>query len=174
MKDFEEVTGYTFEEYYIQYKGIMRGFLLDRFDFISEEDIETSITNGMIKLRDNIINYDSDKSHLLTYLANIIKNDYLSIIRTRGRIKNQPNSGKNLFIIDDSLNLSYDDEPYSEELYDEMYRRIEMLPDEHRDIIQRRLDGQSYKDIARNLDMNINNLKSYIRRIKKKLKENKL
>ena len=158
--------------------------------FLLNGDDADLIQEGMIGLYKAFLNYrlDSDTS-FESYATTCIKRNVISAVRASQNQKNLPlnnsvgvgaQGGLDL-LQDDDLNdfevslpsdeLSPEDRIVLKEQREEIVKKIKsLLSDFEIKVLKRYLDGESYKEIAKQLDKNEKSIDNAIMRIKSKLK----
>lgn len=136
----------------------------------SRDDAEDIAQRAFIKAYDHINSFDSAKSRFSTWLYKIAKNTAIDTLR----------SVPTTIEYDDELNstgASYD--PVSSQHSDDEQRQLirnkvaTLQPDEQRRVIEGYYwEGKSYQQLADELQVPINTIKTWIHRAKKQLREN--
>lgn len=117
--------------------------------------------------------YDPEKSQFITWLRTIAKNTALDLLQHENRIHNQvisiDDDSRQVFAaeaIPDQVDTPLESIIRTEDM-EETRGYIEKLPVLYRDVAYKRLvDGKQYKEIAEELDMELNTVRTRIRRAK--------
>lgn len=117
--------------------------------------------------------YDPSKSQFITWLRTIARNTALDLLEQENRIHSQmvsiDDDERQAYSVDsipDQVDTPLDSIIRSED-QTETYMYIQRLPALYRDVAQKRLiDGLQYKEIAQELDMELNTVRTRIRRAK--------
>lgn len=152
----------------------LRSYIKARFKNIDAYAADDICSRSFEKAFRQIRNYDQYKSRFLTWLCTIAKNTALDTLEQEQRVhpKNQivylDDENKNSGIegipdqTEDALNSMI-----KVENEEERDKYIDRLPDLYRDIARKRLiEGMKYNEIAEALQMEMNTVKTRIRRAK--------
>lgn len=152
----------------------LRSYIKARFKNIDSYAADDICSRSFEKAFRQIRNYDQYKSRFLTWLCTIAKNTALDTLEQEQRVhpKNQivylDDENKNSGIegipdqAEDALNSMI-----KVENEEERDKYIDRLPDLYRDIARKRLiEGMKYNEIAEALQMEMNTVKTRIRRAK--------
>lgn len=152
----------------------LRSYIKARFKNIDAYAADDICSRSFEKAFRQIRNYDQYKSRFLTWLCTIAKNTALDTLEQEQRVhpKNQivylDDENKNSGIegipdqAEDALNSMI-----KVENEEERDKYIDRLPDLYRDIARKRLiEGMKYNEIAEALQMEMNTVKTRIRRAK--------
>lgn len=155
------------------YKSLVS--VIARRYYLSSEDIEELIQEGMMGLYRAITTYDPQKNtSFKAYADRVIENKMIDDIRRTTSKKNQVLS-ESIFIDDDDSLSSDDPTPentfISEESVSEMLKEIEgRLGKFEKEVMERRINGLDYLDIAKELGEDPKAIDNALSRIKRKLK----
>ncbi|MBD8487753.1 RNA polymerase sigma-70 factor [Echinicola sp. CAU 1574] len=130
-------------------------------DFDNAEDIVQEVFITVWDYRKDMLSYSSLKSFLYT----VTKNKCLTFLKNDAR-KNQLFEGSDLF-----TEMFYDANVVEEETYRLLEKGIKELPDQSRKIIQLHLDGLKNQEIADELNVSINTVKTLKKNAYKNLRE---
>lgn len=117
--------------------------------------------------------YDPQKSQFITWLRTIARNTALDLIEQEERMRNlvisiddDSRQLSSVDVISDPMDTPLDSIIKSEDR-EETKGYIEKLPELYREVARKRLiDGLQYKEIAQELDMQLNTVRTRIRRAK--------
>lgn len=117
--------------------------------------------------------YDPSRSQFITWLRTIARNTALDLLEQENRIHSQmvsiDDEGRQAYAVDsipDQVDTPLDSIIRSEDMT-ETGKYIERLPALYREVASKRLvDGMQYKEIAQELDMELNTVRTRIRRAK--------
>lgn len=117
--------------------------------------------------------YDPEKSQFMTWLRTIARNTALDLVQHENRIHNQvisiDDDSRQVFAaetIPDQVDTPLDSIIRTEDM-EETQRYIERLPSLYREVAHKRLvEGKQYKEIADDLEMELNTVRTRIRRAK--------
>lgn len=140
------------------------------YNIVKDNDVANDLVSEIfIKVYQNISMYREDISFRM-WLKTIANNYTIDYLRKKKR--------DNTVSLDDysmSVENSTEETPMTKMIDDEnikiMYHSINQLKEPYRSIINMRLEGKKYTDIADELDINLGTLKAYIAFAKKKLKK---
>jgi RNA polymerase sigma-70 factor (ECF subfamily) len=139
-------------------------------DFYVDDICSRSFEKAFRQIR----TYDPSKSQFKTWLLTIARNTALDIVEQENRARRQyisldDTSRRNSAIvssIDDGEETALENIIHNED-QDRTQRYVDGLPDLYRQIARMRLiDGLQYKEIAEELDMELNTVRTRIRRAK--------
>lgn len=138
-------------------------FALCKKFFTDNHDIITALNNGMMKVFNNIDQYDSSKSELFTWVYAIVRNAALTILRDK-----KTNSTVE---IDENAVVEYTINPFQKSEWKDIYFYLQKLPPTTRAVcILFYLEGFSIKEIVSSLDMKEGTIKWHLSEIRSKLK----
>ena len=152
----------------------MRSYIKARFKNIDDYVADDICSRSFEKAFRQILNYDQYKSRFLTWLCTIAKNTALDTLEQEQRVhpknqivylddENKPSGVEGIpDQTEDALNslIKIENE-------EEHNKYIDRLPDLYRDIARKRLiEGMKYNEIAEALQMELNTVKTRIRRAK--------
>lgn len=150
-------------------RAYIRGFMKQLDDFYVDDICSKSFEKAFRQIRA----YDPSKSQFPTWLKTIARNTALDTIEAENRAQNKTVS------LDDDMRaagvaVSITDEVdtpldsiIKEEDSEHTQRCVESLPDIYREVAKKRLiDGLQYKEIAEELGMELNTVRTRIRRAK--------
>ena len=152
----------------------LKRYLRAGFKNIGEYDIDDICSRSFEKAFRQLKNYDSSKSQFQTWLSTIAKNTALDFLEHSGRV----NPTGIVISIDDGKQspkvegMDTGENPLVElirnEDEEEMAKYIERLPDLYRTVAAKRfLEKMKYNEIAECLGLELNTVKTRIRRAKK-------
>ena len=167
-------NGLAFTALWDRHIDQLRTFIKNRFKNIDDYDVDDICSRSFEKAFRQIHNYDETKSQFLTWLCTIARNTALDSLEKEQRVhpKNQiiylddeaQASGADVIPdqTEDALNTMIKSESEEEQL-----RYIERLPELYRTVARKRLvEGMKYGEIAEALDIELNTVKTRIRRAK--------
>ena len=161
---------------------------ISRCYFISDGDLEDIIQEGMIGLYKAIKNYDKTKeTSFKTFAVMCIKHQIQTAIKKSNANKNKPlssaisfqnfsdeNHNENIeyLPVELVLDLSPEDEVINKESYLHLKRKIkEILSPLEYKVLTYYLQGYSYKEISKGLNVTSKSIDNSLSRIKNKLRE---
>ena len=158
-------------------RSYIKGWIKNLDDFYVDDICSRSFEKAFRQ----ISTYDRTKSQFSTWLRTIARNTALDIVEQEGRSQRKyvsiDDSGANAFAGLDTISDEIDSPLESiikDEDASELERYIEGLPELYRLIARRRLvDGLQYKEIAEELEMELNTVRTRIRRAKALIEEMK-
>ena len=164
-------TAFTalWDTYIAQLRAYIKGWL-KQLDDLHVDDI---CSRSFEKAFRQIGSYDPTKSQFLTWLKSIAHNTALDLLEQEGRV--HPHN-QTVYLDDEVFSGSVSDSLPDEEdspldsiirteNAEATERYIEALPDLYREIARKRLvDGMQYKEIAEELDIELNTVRTRIRR----------
>lgn len=117
--------------------------------------------------------YDPDKSQFITWLRTIARNTALDLLQHESRVHSQvisiDDDSRQVFAADaipDQVDTPLESIIRTEDM-EETRSQIEKLPSLYREVARKRLmEGKQYKEIAEDLDMELNTVRTRIRRAK--------
>ena len=157
-------------------RSYIKGWMKNLDDFYVDDICSKSFEKAFRQ----ISTYDPSKSQFSTWLRTIAKNTALDTVEQESRAQR-----KYVWIDDDTKPLTVIDSirddidtPLESIIKDEDQEKLEAcidgLPELYREIARRRLvDGLQYKEIAEELDMELNTVRTRIRRAKAMIEEMK-
>lgn len=150
-------------------RAFVKGWLKNLDDFYVDDICSKSFEKAFRQ----ISAYDPEKSQFITWLRTIARNTALDLLQQENRIHNQVVS------IDDDTKQTYAAEAIPDQVdtplesiirtedREETQGYITKLPALYRDIAYKRMiEGKQYKEIAEDLDMELNTVRTRIRRAK--------
>ena len=166
-------SGPAFTALWDRYVGQMKSYIKASFRNISDFDTEDIVIRSFEKAFRQIESYDPSKSQFLTWLKTIAKNTALDLLDAENRAHPQGkieyiDHTENPAAIDiESGNVSPLEEIINDEIQQERLKGIERLPDLYRGVAYKRvIEGMSYKEIAEETGLELNTVKTRIRRAK--------
>ena len=166
-------NGPAFTALWDTYIGQLRGYIRSWLKNLSDFDVDDICSRSFEKAFRQIGSYDSSKAQFSTWLRTIARNTALDVIDIENRLHPK---GQIEYLDDNAASVPVDIEedsanPLDSIINDEIETRkllsIDALPDLYRDVARLRLiEGQSYKDIADHLNMELNTVKTRLRRAK--------
>ncbi len=152
----------------------LRSYIKTRFKNIDDYDVDDICSRSFEKAFRQIHNFDDSKSQFLTWLCKIAKNTALDSLEKEKRIhpKNQI-----VYLDDETQSSGLEGIPdlsedalgtlIKTESEEERIKYIDRLPELYREVARKRLiDGMKYDEIAENMDLELNTVKTRIRRAK--------
>lgn len=167
-------NGLAFTALWDRHIDQLRSYIKNRFKNIDDYDVDDICSRSFEKAFRQIHNYDETRSQFLTWLCTIARNTALDSLEKEQRVhpKNQ------IVYLDDGAQASgYEGIPDQNddalntlirtESEEERVKYIERLPELYRTVARKRLiDGMKYDEIAENMDLELNTVKTRIRRAK--------
>ena len=167
-------NGTAFTALWDEYIGSLRSFLKGWLKNLDDLYVDDICSRSFEKAFRQIASFDESKSHFITWLRTIARNTALDMLEQESRIHAQ------LVSIDDSSRRASNmvdaisdevDSPLESiirtESREETTAQIEKLPSLYREVARKRLlEGMQYKEIAQELDMELNTVRTRIRRAK--------
>jgi len=166
-------NGNAFTALWDEYIDSLRTFLKAWLKNLDDLYIDDICSRSFEKAFRQIATFDESKSQFITWLRTIARNTALDMLERESRIHSQ------LVSFDDSSHRSTMADAISDELdspletiirteyHEETTRYIERLPALYREVARKRLlEGLQYKEIAQELDMELNTVRTRIRRAK--------
>ena len=152
----------------------LRTFIKNWLKNLDDLYVDDICSRSFEKAFRQIASFDESKSHFITWLRTIARNTALDMLEQESRIHAQ------LVSIDDSSRRASNmvdaisdevDSPLESiirmESREETTAQIEKLPLLYREVARKRLlEGMQYKEIAQELDMELNTVRTRIRRAK--------
>lgn len=170
----KEGNGLAFTALWDRHIDQLRSYIKTRFKNIDDYDVDDICSRSFEKAFRQIHNYDFGKSQFLTWLCTIAKNTTLDTLEKEKRVhpKNQI-----VYLDDESQNSGVEGIPdqaedalhslIKSESEEERIKYIGRLPELYREVARRRLiDGMKYDEIAESMDIELNTVKTRIRRAK--------
>ena len=168
-------NGLAFTALWDRHIDQLRSYIKTRFKNIDEYAVEDICSRSFEKAFRQIQTYDEGRSQFLTWLCTIARNTALDSLEQERRVhpKNQ------IIYLDDEAQASgvegipdqTDDALNSlirNESEAERIKYIDRLPELYREVARRRLiDGMKYNEIAESMDIELNTVKTRIRRAKR-------
>jgi len=151
-------------------RSYIKGKMKNLDDFYVDDICSRSFEKAFRQIR----TYDPSKSQFKTWLLTIARNTALDIVEQENRARRQyisldDTSRRNSAIvssIDDGEETALENIIHNED-QDRTQRYVDGLPDLYRQIARMRLiDGLQYKEIAEELEMELNTVRTRIRRAK--------
>lgn len=159
-----EGNGMAFTELWDTYIESLRAYIKGTMKVMDDFYVDDICSKSFEKAFRQIASYDPSKSQFLTWLRTIAHNTALDIIDAETRANKRYVALESDFSddIDTPLESIIKDEDE-----ESLQRYIDGLPDLYREIARMRLiDGLQYKEIADELDMEMNTVRTRIRRAK--------
>lgn len=170
----QEGSGVAFTALWDRHIELLRSYIKSRFKNIDGYVADDICSRSFEKAFRQIRSYDQDKSRFLTWLCTIARNTALDSLEQERRIhpKNQI-----VYLDDDSTPSGVEVIPdqsedalnslIKSENEEERTKYIDRLPDLYREVARKRLiDGMKYNEIAEDLGLELNTVKTRIRRAK--------
>jgi len=151
----------------------LRAFIKSWLKNLSDFDVDDICSRSFEKAFRQIGNYDSSKSQFFTWLRTIARNTALDVVDLENRTHPK---GQIEYLDDDSAATTIDvpsptasplESIINLEIEDQKERSIARLPELYREVARLRImDGKSYKDIAKEMDLELNTVRTRLRRAK--------
>ena len=167
-------NGLAFTALWDRHIDQLRSYIQNRFKNIDDYDVDDICSRSFEKAFRQIHNFDDTKSQFLTWLCKIAKNTALDSLEKENRIhpKNQI-----VYLDDETQSTGLEGIPdlsedalgtlIKTESEEERIKYIDRLPELYREVARKRLiDGMKYDEIAENMDLELNTVKTRIRRAK--------
>lgn len=167
-------NGLAFTALWDRHIDLLRSYIKNRFKNIDDYDVEDICSRSFEKAFRQIHNYDDSKSQFLTWLCTIARNTALDSLEKEKRIhpRNQI-----VYLDDESQSSGFEGIPdqsedalnslIKTENEEERVKYIDRLPELYRTVARKRLiDGMKYDEIAESMDLELNTVKTRIRRAK--------
>ena len=167
-------NGLAFTALWDRHIDQLRSYIKTRFKNIDDYDVDDICSRSFEKAFRQIHNYDETRSQFLTWLSTIARNTALDSLEKEKRVhpKNQI-----VYLDDDSQSSGFEGIPdqtedalntlIKTESEEERIKYIDRLPDLYRTVARKRLiDGMKYDEIAENMDLELNTVKTRLRRAK--------
>lgn len=167
-------NGLAFTALWDRHIDQLRSYINKRFKNIDDYDVDDICSRSFEKAFRQIHNYDETRSQFLTWLCTIARNTALDSLEKEQRIhpKNQI-----VYLDDDSQSSGFEGIPdqtedalntlIKTESEEERIKYIDRLPDLYRSVARKRMiEGMKYDEIAENMDLELNTVKTRIRRAK--------
>ncbi|MBR7004981.1 MAG: sigma-70 family RNA polymerase sigma factor [Bacteroidales bacterium] len=167
-------NGLAFTALWDRHIDQLRSYIKNRFKNIDDYDVDDICSRSFEKAFRQIHNYDETRSQFLTWLSTIARNTALDSLEKEKRVhpKNQI-----VYLDDDSQSSGFEGIPdqtedalntlIKTESEEERIKYIDRLPDLYRTVARKRLiDGMKYDEIAENMDLELNTVKTRLRRAK--------
>lgn len=150
-------------------KAFVKGWLKNLDDFYVDDICSKSFEKAFRQIG----TYDAEKSQFITWLRTIAKNTALDLLQQENRIHNQivsfDDNTRQIFAaeaIPDQMDSPLESIIKTEDR-EETQGYIDKLPALYRDVAYKRMvEGKQYKEIAEDLDMELNTVRTRIRRAK--------
>ena len=167
-------NGLAFTALWDRHIDQLRSYIKNRFKNIDDNAVDDICSRSFEKAFRQIHNYDETRSQFLTWLCTIARNTALDSLEMEKRVhpKNQI-----VYLDDDAQSSGYEGIPdqsedalnslIKTESEEERIKYIDRLPELYRTVARKRLiDGMKYDEIAENMDLELNTVKTRIRRAK--------
>ena len=167
-------NGLAFTALWDRHIDQLRSYIKNRFKNIDDYDVDDICSRSFEKAFRQIHNYDETRSQFLTWLCTIARNTALDSLEKEQRVhpKNQI-----VYLDDDAQSSGFEGIPdqtedalnnlIKTEYEAERIKYIDRLPELYRTVARKRLiDGMKYDEIAENMDLELNTVKTRIRRAK--------
>ena len=167
-------NGLAFTALWDRHIDQLRSYIKNRFKNIDDYDIDDICSRSFEKAFRQIHNYDETRSQFLTWLSTIARNTALDSLEKEKRVhpKNQI-----VYLDDESQSSGFEGIPdqtedalntlIKTESEEERIKYIDRLPELYRTVAMKRLiDGMKYDEIAENMDLELNTVKTRLRRAK--------
>lgn len=159
---------YTIEYLYTRYfEYIYKFFYFKTHDV---EDSEDLTTETFLKINKNLDRYDSKKGAISTWITTIANNIFIDFLRANSKRNNDisiyENLERKLGSNKDSINIV---QYRNQRILNEAIK--ELSPKEQAIILLRYTQEYSYEEIAKELDITVNNVGIRLNRLHKKIKD---
>ena len=167
-------NGLAFTALWDRHIDQLRSYIKNRFKNIDDYDVDDICSRSFEKAFRQIHNYDETRSQFLTWLSTIARNTALDSLEKEKRVhpKNQI-----VYLDDESQSSGFEGIPdqtedalntlIKTESEEERIKYIDRLPELYRTVARKRLiDGMKYDEIAENMDLELNTVKTRLRRAK--------
>lgn len=169
-----EGNGPAFTALWDQYIESLRGFIKRWLPNLDDMHVDDICCRSFEKAFRQIGSYDPQKSQFFTWLRTIARNTALDLIEQENKLRNMVVSIDDhrtkqtsvMDIIPDQVDTPLDSIIRTEdEVATQSY--VDKLPELYREVARKRMiDGLQYKEIAQELDMELNTVRTRIRRAK--------
>lgn len=174
-------NGMAFTALWDMYIDSLRSYIRSWLKNLDDLYVDDICSRSFEKAFRQIGSYDASKSQFITWLRSIARNTALDLLEQEGRIHNQivsidanPSALSVMDTIPDNV-----DTPLESIIKNESEERtvhyIERLPELYREVARKRMiEGMQYKEISQELGMELNTVRTRIRRAKgliEKMKE---
>jgi len=138
-------------------------FALCKKFFNESHDILTALNNGMMKVFNNISQYDESKGELFNWMYTVVRNSALTMLRDKK---------VNITVeINENTPEALNGNPFQKAEWKDIYVYLEKLPPTTRAVCSLfYLEGFSIKDIVTSLDMKEGTIKWHLSESRAKLK----
>lgn len=173
-------NGLAFTALWDRYIDQLQSYIKNRFKNIGNYAVDDICSRSFEKAFRQIHSYDETKSRFLTWLCTIAKNTALDSLEQDKRV--HPKS--QIVYLDDDSSVHEGAENIPDQTDDalnslikieneeERTKYIDHLPGLYREVARKRMiDGMKYNEIAENLDIELNTVKTRIRRAKRIMDE---
>ena len=151
---------HLWDKYIDSLKNFLRSWMKNLDDFYIDDICSRSFEKAFRQIG----SFDASKSQFFTWLKTIARNTALDLVDHEIRISGQ------LIVLEDNIGEDSDnplDEIIRDEDRCETEKYIEGLPEIYREVARKRLvDGLQYKEIAEELDLELNTVRTRLRRAK--------
>ena len=167
-------NGLAFTALWDRHIDLLRSYIKNRFKNIDDYDVDDICSRSFEKAFRQIHNFDDSKSQFPTWLFTIARNTALDTLEKDKRIhpKNQI-----VYLDDDTQSSGLEGIPDQAddalgklikiENEEERVKYIDRRPELYREVARKRLiDGMKYDEIAASMDIELNTVKTRIRRAK--------
>ena len=161
--------GTAFTALWDKYIDTLRTYLKSAFKGLDDFFVDDICSRSFEKAFRQISSYDPAKSKFGTWLKTIAHNTALDTLHAEERTHTVPLDSNTMPIADgvDESEASPLDTIISAEDKSETLAAIEGLPELYREVARQRfIEGYQYKEIAQNLDLELNTVRTRIRRAK--------
>jgi len=167
-------NGLAFTALWDRHIDQLRAYINSYFKGLNSPDVDDICSRSFEKAFRQIQNFDTSKGMFATWLKTIARNTALDLLQSEARIhpRNQyvsldgqtraATEANGIPTIDNPLDsIIKDEDKQKKETY------VEALPELYREIARKRIIyGMSYKDIADEMDLELNTVRTRIRRAK--------
>ncbi len=167
-------NGTAFTALWDRHIGFLKTYIKKRFKNIGDYDVDDICSRSFEKAFRQIQSYDQSRSQFPTWLCTIARNTALDILDLEQR--RLPKS-QIVYLDDESQNSAMEgiadqtedalSSIIQNENEEEQEKYIERLPELYREVARKRLiDGMKYNEISEAMDIELNTVKTRIRRAK--------
>lgn len=166
--------GLSFTALWDRHISMLKTYIKNRFKNINDYDVDDICSRSFEKAFRQIQTYDQTKSQFPTWLCTIARNTALDSLEQEKR--KHPKS-QIIYLDDETQNSGVEgiadqtedalNSLIMNESEEERAKYIDRLPELYREVARKRLiDGMKYNEIAENMDIELNTVKTRIRRAK--------
>lgn len=150
------------EKLYMQFYDMLYNLCSKFFD--DDQEIVTSINNGMLRVFKSISTYDAAKAELFTWVYTIVRNEALTLVRNKRTQKHTEE-------LTDDLSVEVITNPFAKHQQEEAQQYLKKLTHTTRVVCSLfYLEEYSIKEVAASLDMKEGTVKWHLNEGRNKLK----